>query len=153
MTSTTNTPELDNGQPGGGTVARRLYLAGSIGAIFVGGLHTFVHFTELNGDELKARFDQMGEIFVSGDNVASWDLFQAMSLLFGLFTLTLGVVSIFALLAARDRRPPLGICVANIAVLVCVVIVGVMYLGPRQVYGGIAGIVAFASPIVDRLRR
>jgi len=144
MTLATNNPPT--------ALARRFYLAGCFGGVFIGSLHTYVHLKELAGDDLKARFDEFGTIAVSGTMTPAWDLFQALSLLMGVFALTLGLVNIAALMAAANRRPPIGVCAINIAMLIFVIAMGVLYLGPTQIYGGIGGIIAFGVPIVSQLR-
>lgn len=133
-----------------GRLPRRAYQAGSIGSLFIGALHTFVHQTELAGPELQSRFAQMGDIAVSGGMTPSWDLFQALSLLMGFFAMTIGAVNLGALRASG--RPPLEICVANIAMLIGVIAIGYAYLGPMQVYGGYFGITMFAIPPIAACR-
>ena len=124
-------------------IRRRAYMAGSVGFIAVGALHTVTHLLDLKGSDLEARFMELGNIKVSGTLATSWDLFQGISWLMGLFSFTLGVVNMSALKAAGGT-PPLGICMANIAMLGAIAVVGNAHLGPLQVYGGIFGMTMFA---------
>lgn len=131
-------------------LARHTFRIGSIGFIAIGALHTYVHLTELAGDELQGRFDQMGDIMVQGGNTAAWDLFQGLSLLMGFFSIILGITNLAAQRAAG--RPPVGVSLANVAMLGSIVIIGVLHLGPLQVYGGMFGITMFAIPVIAAVR-
>lgn len=133
-------------------VGRRTYIAGSIAFIAIGALHTAVHFAQLRGTELKARFDAFGDIDVSGDMEPAWNLFQATSILMGLYGIALGVINLFALRAAKNGRPPVGICLATIAMLVGIIVVAIPYLGAMQLYGSMVGIICFGMPAVQTLR-
>lgn len=130
-----------------GTFGRRTYVVGSVGFVFVGALHTAVHFAELAGADLEQRFDELGDIEVNGTIARSWDLFQGVSWLMGLFSIALGLVSLNALRAAQGR-PPLGICLINMAMLGAIVVVGVAHLGPLQIYGGLFGMTMFGIAAV-----
>ena len=125
-------------------LARRAFIAGSIGFVFIGGLHTVVHLIDLAGPELEARFQRLGTIDVSGESVRSWDLFQGISLLMGLFSMTIGLIDLGALRSTGpDQLPPVPVAVANITMLMAIIAVGAAYLGPLQVYGGLFGIACF----------
>jgi len=116
---------------------------GSVGFIAVGALHTATHAFELSGPDLQQRFDELGGVEVSGTVATSWDLFQGVSWLMGLFSIALGLVSLSAIRAASGR-PPLGVCLANIGMLAAIGVVGLAHLGALQVYGGIFGMTMFA---------
>lgn len=131
-------------------LASRTYRVGSIGFIAIGALHTYAHLSELAGDELKERFDDMGTILVQGTDAAAWDLFQGISLLMGFFSVILGVANLAAQRAAG--RPPVGVSLANMAMLASIAVIGMLYLGPLQVYGGMFGIAMFAMPVIAALR-
>ncbi|MGH1492865.1 MAG: LIC_13387 family protein [Acidimicrobiales bacterium] len=136
--------------------ARVCYLIGSIGFIFIGLLHTVTHWLELAGPALRQRFDEMGLIEVSGQEVTSWDLFQGTSLLMGFFSMAIGFGAIGALRAvASDGLPPLGTALTNIVALLGVMAIGVAHLGPIQIWGGLFGIAMFAPTVLAsvRLRR
>lgn len=124
-------------------LGRRAYLVGSVGFVVVGLLHTVTHLLELTGPELEQRFNELGDIEVSGTIATSWDLFQGVSSLMGLFSIALGLVSLNAI-NASGGRPPIGVCLANITMLAAIAAVGVAHLGPLQLYGGIFGITMFA---------
>lgn len=67
--------------------SRVCYLIGSIGFIVIGLLHTVTHALELAGATLQQRFDELGSIQVSGQEVTSWNLFQGTRLLMGFFSM------------------------------------------------------------------
>ncbi len=123
-------------------LGRRAYLVGSAGFVVVGLLHTVTHLLALTGTELERRFAELGDIEVSGTIATSWDLFQGVSWLMGSFSIALGLVSLNAINAAGGR-PPLGVCLVNIAMLATIAVVGAAHLGPLQIYGGIFGITMF----------
>lgn len=138
---------LTNGHP---SFARTTYLIGSVGFIAIGALHSVTHALELAGSTLEARFDELGSIRVSAQDVTSWDLFQGTSILMGLFSITIGLSAIGALRSVRaDDPPPRGPALANIAALVGVIAVGVAHLGPLQIWGGLFGLSMF-SPAAFR---
>lgn len=141
---------MDINQPS--PIGRRTYLAGSIAFIAIGALHTVVHFVQLRGTELKTRFDTLGDIDVSGSMEPAWNLFQATSILMGLYGIALGLANIGALRAAKDGQPPVGVCLANIAMLICIFIVAIPYLGTSQVVASPIGMICFAIPVVQSLR-
>lgn len=128
-------------------LGRRTFVVGSVGFVLVGALHTAVHFGELAGEELEQRFNELGDIEVNGTIATSWNLFQGVSWLMGLFSIALGLASLSALRAAQGR-PPLGTCLTNMAMLGAVVVVGVAHLGPLQIYGGLFGMAMFAIAAV-----
>lgn len=136
-------------------LARKAFAVGSMGFIFIGGLHTVVHLMDLAGPDLQRRFTEFGAIEVSGQSTASWDLFQGISLLMGLFSVAVGLIDLSALrVTAENELPPVGVAVANMLMLTAIVLVGAAYLGPIQIYGGMFGITVFgigpAVAIADR---
>lgn len=134
--------------------ARTTYIAGSIGFLFIGALHTTVHLAELAGTVLESRFRELGTIDVNGTTAESWDLFQGTSLLMGFFSIALGFVDLGALQAVgRDALPPVLVAVANVIMLGSIVAIGALYLGPLQVYGGLFGIALFTVTIVAGVRK
>lgn len=125
-------------------LARKAYGVGSIGFIFIGGLHTVVHLMDLAGPDLQRRFHELGAIDVSGQSTASWDLFQGISLLMGLFSVAVGLIDFSALRVTKTSElPPIGVAVANMLMLLAIIMVGAAYLGPIQIYGGMFGITVF----------
>lgn len=125
-------------------LARRAFTTGAIGFVFIGVLHTVTHAAELSGPMLSDRFQAMGDIRVSGQTVSSWDLFQGTSLLMGAFSIGIGLLDL-AILAANRRavRPLVGAAFVNMAVLAVVITVGMLHLGPLQVFGGLFGLAVF----------
>lgn len=143
MTSNEQNRPEQSGSPGRlNKLGQRTYLVGSIGFVVVGLLHTVTHGLELTGAELEQRFADLGNIDVSGTLSTSWDLFQGVSWLMGLFSIALGLLSLSAISAAGGR-PPLAACVVNISMLAMIVVIGAAHLGPLQIYGGMFGITMF----------
>lgn len=134
-------------------LARRTYVAGSVGFLLIGVLHTAVHLAELSGASLEAQFRQLGAIELNGRATASWDLFQGTSLLMGFFSVAVGLVDLGALQAVGRRSlPPPLVAMANIAMLSGIVAIGMAHLGPLQIYGGLLGIALFTVGIVANVR-
>ena len=134
-------------------LGRITFLIGAIAFIFIGAMHSFVHLTELAGPELQARFDAMGPVLLQGNDERAWDLFQGLSLLMGFFSMAFGVALIGALMQTpKTMMPHPLICLSALALLVGIASIGALYLSNFQVFGGLAGIVCFAIPLVARIR-
>lgn len=131
---------------------RRCYITGSIAFIFVGLLHTTTHLLELSGKPLEQRFLVMGNIDVSGQSVASWNLFQGISLLMGLFSIAIGFGALGGLRAARSGHPPVATAATNVATLLAIMLIGALHLGPLQIWGGVFGITMFMPTIIAAYR-
>lgn len=134
-------------------IARRsriTYTIGSVGFVTIGALHTVTHAVELAGDALRQRFDALGMIRVSGQDVTSWDLFQGTSILMGLFSMAIGLGAIGALRAVGpDAPPPRMTAATNVAALLGVMAVGIAHLGPLQIWGGLFGIAMFMPAVAS----
>lgn len=136
------------------TPARRMYLVGCIGFVFIGLLHTYVHATELRGDTLRTRFDALGDIDVNGELATSWDLFQGTSWLMGFFSIAIGISALAALLShPKGAAPPAGVAATNIVALIGVIAIGFAHLGVLQIGGGLFGIAMFLPAAVTGVRR
>ena len=116
--------------------------------ILIGILHTVTQLTELSTPELEERYRVFGDIDVSGQTVAAWDLWQGTSLLMGFFAITIGLANLGALRSSADRRPPVVNCLATIVVLLSITWVGWAYLGPTQLFGGPFGVVLFSTALL-----
>ncbi len=133
--------------------ARRTYIAGSITFILIGVLHTLTQFTELSTPEVADAFTSIGTIPVSGQEPAAWDLFRGTSYLMGFFSLAIGCDNLATLrTVGRDALPPLAICITMVFTLIGVATMGVLFLGPLQLYGGLAGVVMFGLPLLAHVR-
>lgn len=129
-------------------LARIGFGVGSLAFVFIGGLHSYVHFDELSGTELARRFDAIGPIALQGGHHSGWDLFQGTSLLMGLFSAALGLVLLCTLATTpRNALPHWSICAVICLTLVGVMIVGGLYLSQFQVIGGAFGLICFGLPI------
>ncbi|MEM1377083.1 MAG: hypothetical protein AAGG69_06810 [Pseudomonadota bacterium] len=136
-------------------VARISFIIGSTGFVFIGLLHTYVHFQALAGDDLFKRFTAVGTVRIGSMDAAVWGLFQGTSILMGFFSLALGLV-LLAYCFGRERGQGMhtSICAITIAMLGAIIIVGSVHLSMLQVYGGIFGIFCFGLPIaVNTLKK
>lgn len=112
--------------------------------IFIGAMHSYVHFTQMSGEELKLAFDAIGIVNVAGDQAAAWNLWQGLSILMGFFSIALGAVNLAALYAhPKTTFPSITICAINILMLCVVFFTGYIYLGPIQMFGAPAGWLMF----------
>jgi len=109
--------------------------------IFIGILHTIVHFKELVSDEVKQKISPLGRIKVAGQNAEVWKLWQGMSLLFGVLLSVLGLNNLLVLEA--NSHPPVSITLVTMAVLLLIIYSGHKYFGKMQFYGGMFGFLLF----------
>lgn len=133
---------------------RGLFIAGSLVFIAVGLTHTATQFTTLSGETVRTAYRAGGPIALNTGDIDGWDLFAGVSVLMGLYAIALGVANLVALRAAdrADGLPPAGTCAVNLAMLVAIGLVGIAYLGPLQIVGGLVGLVLFGVPLVRVLR-
>ena len=135
-------------------IARTTFIVGSVTFIVIGLAHTATQLTTLSGDAVVTAYRAGGPIAVNGEVVDGWDLFAGTSLLMGFYGVALGIANLGALAGSRrtDRLPPPGVSAANLAMLVGIAVVGVLYLGPLQSIGGAVGVALFSLPLAAALR-
>jgi len=128
-------------------LSRTTFAAGSIAFIFIGILHTYVHFAELTGADLRARFLSVGPVALQGNTVSAWDLFQGTSLLMGFFSIALGLI-LFATLVQtpRTRVPHWSVSLTTCVMLLAISSIGALYLSNFQLIGGFLGTLFFGLP-------
>ncbi|MEM9852905.1 MAG: hypothetical protein AAF841_00505 [Pseudomonadota bacterium] len=135
-------------------LARALYIFVAVAFVFIGLLHTQVHFADLASPALEARFDAVGPVLLQETQVRAWDLFQGVSLLMGFFSAALGLTLIAALITAgRGALPHTTLFLPVIAQLIAIAVIGALYLSPFQLIGGIVGALCLAFPLGVRLRQ
>ncbi|MCH2093714.1 MAG: hypothetical protein MK160_01195 [Rhodobacteraceae bacterium] len=128
-------------------LSRRTFAAGSIAFIVIGIMHTYVHFAELAGDDLRARFLGIGPVALQGSAVSAWDLFQGISLLMGFFSTALGLILLAILIQVpRTHVPHWFISLTTCVILLAISIVGALFLSNFQLIGGLIGILCFGLP-------
>lgn len=131
------------------------WIIGGCGLAFIGiGLmHPFVHINELSGPDLRTRFDSIGPIALQGNQERAWDLFQGISLLMGVFSMTIGALLLVVLRATpKGQVPSAGVSLITIVTLFAVLWVGAVYLSALQVVGGGTGALLLLLPLVHSLR-
>ena len=132
-------------------LAKALYGINSITCIFIGVLHTIVHFQDLVTDEVRTTLDQ--SILVSGTESNIWNLWQGMSLMLGYLLIIIGLLHLFILFKTKkEAYPPIGGSLIMILMLSGVIYVGYYYFGSWQVEGGIGGIIVQSLCIILTLR-
>jgi len=132
-------------------LAKILYGMNSVTCIFIGTLHTIVHYSDLVTDEIKERLDFSAS--VSGMETSIWDLWQGMSLMMGYLLIIIGLLnlSIIARLD-KDSYPPISASVILIIMLAGVIYAGVHYFSAWQVYGGAIGILLQSICLILSIR-
>ncbi len=135
-------------------VGRATFLIGSITFVVIGIAHTLTQFTTLSSPEVQAAYRAGGAIEVSGRSVDGWDLFAGVSVLMGLYAITIGATGLVALATTgrADVLPPPGHSAITVITLAAIAVVGAILLGPLQLVGGLAGIALFGLPLVAALR-
>ncbi|MEM7438559.1 MAG: hypothetical protein AAF393_03100 [Pseudomonadota bacterium] len=131
-------------------IANITFLAGSLAFVFIGVLHTWVHFKELSGEDLRAGFARIGPVPLQGKSVDPWKLFQGISLLMGFFSLAYGcaLISVFFYATPAGQVPHPILCCVTIALLASIAVVGRLYLSAFQFIGGLVGILCFGLPLL-----
>ena len=128
-------------------LSRMTFAAGSIACIVIGILHTYVHFAELAGDDLRARFLGIGPVALQGSAVSAWDLFQGISLLMGFFSAAVGLILLAILFQIpRTQVPHWSISLTTCIMLLAISIIGTLFLSNFQLIGGLLGVLCFGLP-------
>ncbi len=123
-------------------IARILFIiVGCIFPIFIGGLHTFVHFAELVAPQIQT-FLQGTEFLILGEKQALWNTWGVVSFMMGASFIVIGLLNI-SLLRRIPKTSPLPILsiIAMILYQLGVIYVGYEFEQAFQFYGGIFGIV------------
>lgn len=121
---------------------RRLYLfAGCIGPIFIGALHTYVHFKDLILPSIQKNLQIKIEITGQSQPVPIWNSWGIMSFMMGISFIIIGILnfSIIKNLNENQKIPTLPI-LAMIIYYFAVLYVGYTFNGQMQLYGGMFGL-------------
>lgn len=133
--------------------ARILYLlVGSIFPILIGGLHTSVHFSDLNTVEVQTFLGKTLEIM--GEPQTYWNAWGMMSFMMGIAFIVIGLLnfSIFRGLGKEDFPPVLPL-LAMMFYLSCVIYAGHQFNANEQFYGGIFGLILIVVCLILSLRK
>ena len=120
--------------------ARVIYLiVGTIMPIFIGSLHTFVHFTDLTTPEVKEHLNS--SLIILGNSEMYWNTWGLMSFMMGFAFIIIGLLNttIFKMMKKEDYPPIFALLV------MAIYLVGVIYAGNEfnalpQFYGAIVGL-------------
>lgn len=120
--------------------ARTLFLiVGCIFPILIGGLHTFVHFTELVTPEIYNYLQK--EVTITGTKQPIWNSWGIVSFMMGASFIIIGLLNIVILsISPKTKALPVLPIIAMLLYQLCVVFAGYAYNGPFQLYGGMFGI-------------
>jgi hypothetical protein len=115
-------------------------IAGIVMPIFIGLLHTYVHFTDLVTSEV---FDIMqSEVIVMEKEQPAWNSWGMMSFMMGMSFIVIGIINISVLKTAQKYKSRISniAYMAMIIYLLCVIYVGKTFEADPQFYGGIVDI-------------
>jgi len=118
-------------------IARILYLlVGCIFPIFIGGLHTMTHFSQLLTPDIKEYLQK--EFVILGQAQSLWNTWGIVSFMMGASFIIIGLLNI-SIWRKNASLPSLAIS-AMIIYQVCVTYVGFEFNQAFQFYGGIFGL-------------
>jgi len=132
--------------------SRILYLiVGSVFPIFIGALHTFVHFQELVTPEVKEVLQH--QISITGKIQPMWASWGIMSVMMGMSFIVIGLLNIhiFNKLSKDEYPPTMGI-LAMIVYLLSVIYVGHEFEAAEQFYGGLFGLTLITICAILKIR-
>ncbi len=132
--------------------AKALYLFNSITSIFIGLMHTYVHFDELVSDPIKEQINI--PLMVAGQESNIWELWQGMSFMMGILLIIVGLLHLFILSGVGKKDfPPIGGSLIMILMLLFVIYSGVKFFGNMQIYGGSAGLILQTICLILSIRK
>jgi len=128
--------------------ARVLYfITGVVFPILIGGIHTAVHFSDLNTPEVQSALS--GELIIMGEPQTYWNTWGVVSVMMGISFIVIGLLNlhIFRRLNKIDY-PPIFPLLAMVLYLSAVIYVGFTFNAAQQLYGGLFGMVLVLIAIV-----
>lgn len=133
-------------------LGRTTFIIGSVVFILIGALHTFVQLTDMSASGIRGPLEAIGK--VENVDATAWELWAGLGLLMGFFAIALGASNLAGLFDRHGSgQPALGVCLVNIAMLISISTIGVLYLGPLQLAGGPIGGVLFGIPAIAAFKR
>jgi len=118
-------------------------------AILIGLEHLRVHFAQLVSPELASRLGF--DLEVLGHPMDVYGAWQGFSFMMGVSFVTIGLLLLVAYLR-RGEAPGVMVFAVLIMFLSAVVYSGVHYFGPKQIYGGLFGVVLNLTGLIFALR-
>lgn len=114
-------------------------LAGIIFPIFIGGLHTVVHFQDLVNPDIQHYLQKPIEIM--GDSTPIWNAWGMMSVMMGLSFIVIGILNINSLQnSVNNGSFPIVTLIGMIVYNLAVIYVGHTFDANPQYYGGMLGL-------------
>jgi len=130
-------------------IARILYLlVGCIFPIFIGGLHTMTHFSQLLTPDIKEYLQK--EFVILGQAQSLWNTWGIVSFMMGASFIIIGLLNI-SIWRKNASLPSLAIS-AMIIYQVCVTYVGFEFNQAFQFYGGIFGLLLLLICLILTLK-
>ncbi len=120
-------------------IARILYiLVGVMVPIFIGSLHTAVHFIDLIHPDIQNYLQK--EFIISGEMQPIWNAWGVISFMMGTSFIFIGFLNLIILKnTPKNEGPPILGIITMILYQLCVIYVGYEFSAPMQFYGGIFG--------------
>ena len=126
------------------------FLIGSLFPIFIGALHTVVHFADLTTPQVKILLNK--SIPIMGENQVMWNTWGLMSFMMGISFIILGLLNLDTLYKHRQNYPSTRGIIVMIAYLGCVLYASITYQATPQFYGGILGMLMAVVCLVLTLK-
>ncbi len=134
-------------------LSRTLYLlVGVIMPIFIGALHTYVHFKDLLIPEIEQHLKSK-EFVISWETQDLWASWGIISFMMGISFIIIGLLNlyIFSRLTKMEYPPIAPLLILGLY-QICVIYVGYTFNQAFQLYGGIAGELFVSISLILALR-
>ena len=131
---------------------RVIYLIiGVIFPIFIGLLHTYVHFTDLTTVTVQETLNT--NLIISGNPQTYWNTWGVVSFMMGWAFIVIGLLNIvlFSLMKKEDYPPVMGFIVMGLY-LFGVIYVGLEFNAIPQLYGAFFGLILIFAGLILTLK-
>ncbi len=119
--------------------------------IFIGALHTFVHFTDLVKPDVQDYL--LKEFVYSGTAQPLWNAWGIMSFMMGMSFIIIGMLNVSVLnRTPKTNSLPLLPVLSMVLYQLCVIYVGSVFNGVFQFYGGIFGLLLITICLFTTLK-
>jgi len=134
-------------------ISRSIFVVfGIVAPMLIGGLHTFVHFSDLLSPEIKSILDV--SVPSRDESDLMWNYWGLMSFMMGAAFIVIGLLNLASYLELpKNANPPIGLILAMLVYLACVVYAGYTFSGEKQLYGGIVGMIAMSVALVLSMKK
>lgn len=127
-------------------------IVGVIVPIFIGGLHTYVHFRDLLTPEIFEHLQK--EVVISGKKQAIWYSWGLISFMMGISFIAIGLINLSIFLkTTKEETLPLLAIIAMLFYQFCVIYVGHEFNQAFQYYGGIGGLMLMSLCFIFTLKQ